>query len=81
MLRRAFSGYLELDGFGIDSKAKFWEVQSETRDRRKLTCGLRECSHPGGAFGKNANIFLILNGNSDQATLRQFSISADNVEQ
>lgn len=79
MLRRAFSGYLELDGFGIDSKTKFWEIQSETRDG-KLTCGLRDCSHPGGAFGKKANIFLILNGNSDQATLRQFSISADNVD-
>lgn len=76
-----FPVILNWTGFGIDSKTKFWEIQSGTRDRRKLICGLRECSHPGGAFGKNANVFLTLNGNSDQATLRQFSISADNGEQ
>lgn len=79
-LRLAFSGYLELDGFGIDSKTKFWEIKASTKDKRGLKCGLLDCSHPAGIFGNRARIFLTLNGNDDNATVRQFSISAESYK-
>lgn len=81
----AFSGYLELDGFGIDAQTKFSEVQARADPNRNLRCGLRDCSHPHGGFNEKASLYLrlsradrqgnvvvlTLSGNEEQAPIRK----------
>lgn len=76
-VERAFLGYFELDGFGIDSDTKFWEIRTGTGYKRALECGLRDCMFPKGTFGKQGRLYLTLNGSSDRATVRKFSISSE----
>jgi hypothetical protein len=75
--KSVFRGYLELDGFGIDAKTKFWEIRSATSPNRNLRCGTRDCSHPQGKFSDRANLYLRLNGSTESGELYEFSISAD----
>jgi hypothetical protein len=69
-----FTGYLEIDGFGIDKETKFWELQSRIDIRRNLSCGLRSCEFPSGTFGPGSVISLHLNGGSESATLEEINI-------
>jgi hypothetical protein len=72
-----FPGYLELDGFAIDSETEFWEIRQSANQERLLDCGLRDCSHPSGAFGESAHIYLRLDKGSRYGRLRRLSIDAD----
>lgn len=72
-----FPGYLELDGFGIDAGTEFWEIRRNVNQDRLLDCGLRDCSHPSGAFGESAHIYLRLDSGSRYGRLRQISVDAD----
>lgn len=74
LIRRAFTGYLEIDGFGIDKETKFWELQASIDIRRNLSCGLRSCEFPSGMFGPNSIIDLHLNGGSESATIEEIKI-------
>lgn len=69
-----FTGYLEIDGFGIDKETKFWELQSNIDVRRNLSCGLRNCEFPKGIFGPKSNIALHLNGKNESATIEEIEI-------
>ncbi len=75
--RQAFTGYLELDGFGIDAKTEFWEILTTANPARNLRCGLRDCSHPHGAlFGKtDGSLYLILNRGDEHGNIYEFTIS------
>lgn len=73
-----FSGYLELNGVGIDAETEFWEIPAGSIDNNQLKCGLSDCSHPGGPFSEHANIYLRLDGMSEHGRLRTLQIgSAD----
>lgn len=74
LARHPFTGYLEIDGFGIDKETEFWEVQSNVYTRRNLHCGLKSCEFPGGTFGPNGGIDLHLNGGSESATIEKIKI-------
>ncbi|MCS0590101.1 hypothetical protein ACFQ09_20735 [Massilia norwichensis] len=74
LARHPFTGYLEIDGFGIDKETKFWELQSNIDVRRNLSCGLRNCEFPKGIFGPKSNIALHLNGGSESATIEEIEI-------
>lgn len=76
LARHPFTGYLEIDGFGIDKETKFWELQSSIDTRRNLSCGLRSCEFARGIFGPNSMIALHLNGGSESATIEQIKIYA-----
>lgn len=75
--KQAFPGYLELDGYGIDAKTQFWEIRAKADPKRNLRCGSRDCSHPHGSFSDKANLYLRLNGATENSTLYEFTISAD----
>ncbi len=75
--KQAFPGYLELDGYGIDAKTQFWEIRAKADPKRNLRCGSRDCSHPHGGFSDKANLYLRLNGATENSTLYEFTISAD----
>jgi hypothetical protein len=74
LARRPFSGYLEIDGFGIDKETKFWELQSSIDAHRNLSCGLRNCEFLSGMFGPGSIIALHLNGGSESATIEEIEI-------
>jgi len=74
LARHPFTGYLEIDGFGIDKETKFWELQSNIDNRRNLSCGLRSCEFPSGIFGPRSMIDLHLNGRSESATIEEIKI-------
>jgi len=71
-----FPGYLELDGFGIDAGTEFWDIRKSCDPSRRLDCGLMDCSHPSGAFGENAHIYIRLDGNGKNSKLREISLDA-----
>ncbi|NGZ84941.1 DUF7738 domain-containing protein [Duganella aceris] len=71
-----FPGYLELDGFGIDKHAKFWEVRAGADRQRDLQCGLQSCAHPRGLFGPDAAIYLMLSREDEYGELREFGITS-----
>lgn len=73
--RDVFPGFLELDGFGIDSVTEFWEIRTSVDQSRLLDCGLRDCTFPSGAFGNNGHIYLKLNGVGPKSTLQRFGLS------
>lgn len=75
--KQAFPGYLELDGYGIDAKTQFWEIRAKADPKRNLRCGSRDCSHPHGGFSDKANLYLRLNGATENSTLYEFTISAN----
>jgi hypothetical protein len=74
LARHPFTGYLEIDGFGIDKETKFWELESSIDTRRNLSCGLRDCEFPRGMFGPKGIIDLHLNGRSESATIEEIKI-------
>jgi hypothetical protein len=71
----AFPGYLEIDGYGIDSKTEFWEVSRSVDPQRNLHCGTLDCSHPGGYFSDLASLYLRLNNTSERGNIYEISIS------
>lgn len=73
---KPFPGYLSLDNFGIDSETKFWEVL-KSDEKRNLRCGLLDCASPHGAFSKNANLYMDLNGGSEESTIRVITFAGD----
>lgn len=74
LARHPFTGYLEIDGFGIDKETMFSELQSSIDTRRNLSCGLRDCEFPRGMFGSKGIIDLHLNGRSESATIEEIKI-------
>lgn len=73
--KKAFSGYLELDGFGIDAKTEFWEVRAAAKPSRKLRCGILDCSSPSGALGNDRGaLYLDLNRSNDHGNIDKFTI-------
>ncbi|QJE00687.1 hypothetical protein HH212_12195 [Massilia forsythiae] len=74
LARHPFTGYLEIDGFGIDKETKFWELQSSIDVHRNLSCGLTSCEFPSGIFGPKSTIDLHLNGGSESATIEEIKI-------
>jgi len=73
--KQAFSGYLELDGFGIDAKTELWELLSTANPERRLTCGTRDCTHPSGSLGGNSGVlYLTTNRNDEHGNIYEFSI-------
>lgn len=74
LVRHPFTGYLEIDGFGIDKETKFWELQSSIDIHRNLSCGLRSCEFPSGIFGPSSMIDLHLNDKSKSATIERIKI-------
>ena len=74
--KQAFSGYLELDGFGIDAKTEFWELLSTANPERRLTCGTRDCTHPSGSLGGNSGVlYFTTNRNDEHGNIYEFAIS------
>lgn len=74
---RPFTGYLELDGYGIDAKTAFWEIQSRADSTRKLRCGLRDCAHPHGRFDEKASLQLRLTGPESSASIYELSVAGN----
>jgi hypothetical protein len=74
--RQVFSGYLEIDGFGIDSNTKFWELRAGANSKNKMHCGLRDCSHPSGPFGPHVNIYLTLDGPRETDKVLELGLSS-----
>lgn len=70
----AFSGYLELNGFGIDAESRFLEILNSTVENRKIQCGLLDCSNPTGSFADNANIYFYLEGRNENGRIRRIGI-------
>jgi hypothetical protein len=72
---QVFPGYLELDGYGIDAQTEFWDIQKNANPDRGLDCGLMDCSHPAGRFGKNAHLYMTLDGQGKRGKLRELSVN------
>lgn len=70
-----FTGYLELDGYGIDAQTKFWEIRISADPKRNLRCNYRDCSHPHGRFSDAANLYLRLNSKREDGNVYEFTIS------
>ena len=74
-VKQPFTGYLELDGYGIDKATKFWELRVNADKERNLRCGLRECGFPHGGFGEDASLQLELSGASENNVINQLSVT------
>jgi hypothetical protein len=72
---KVFPGYLELDGYGIDAQTEFWDIQKNANPDRGLDCGLMDYSHPAGRFGRNAHLYMTLDGQGKRAKLRELSVN------
>lgn len=72
---RAFPGYLELNGFGIDTETKFWEIRGGSIENGKLHCGLLDCSNPSGHFGGRIKIYFTLDGGSENGTVKDIGLN------
>jgi hypothetical protein len=70
---KTFGGYLEIDGYGIDSHTKFWELRAGADGRRNLRCGLTDCTHPHGG-GTNHTISIRVDGKSEYDRLRTITV-------
>lgn len=75
--QNVFSGYLQLDGYGIDAQTKFWEIRASADPKRNLRCNSRDCSHPHGRFSDKANLYLRLNSATEYGNVYELTISAD----
>lgn len=75
--KNTFSGYLQLDGYGIDAQTKFWEIRASADPKRNLRCNSRDCSHPHGGFSNKANLYLRLNSTTEYGNVYELTISAD----
>jgi hypothetical protein len=73
---KVFNGYLELDGYGIDSSTRFREIIRNVTNRN-LRCGILDCSNPSGAFGEEADIYISLDSRQDSGKLKEFSVTKD----
>lgn len=71
-----FPGYIELDGYGIDSKTKLWEIIKKSDARRNIHCGLRECASPSGAFVERASIYFGLDEYFEYGMINSLQISS-----
>lgn len=74
MPHQTFSGYLEMNGVGIDAETEFWEIPAGSSDNRTLHCGVLDCSHPSGPFGEHVNISLKLDGRNERGHLRGIGV-------
>lgn len=74
---RTFTGYLELDGYAIDSGTMFWEIEKSIDQSRNLHCGLRDCQFRGAIFGKGSKIYIELNGPDATDTLSLIQIGLE----
>ena len=72
--RSPFTGYFELDGYGIDKDTMFWEVRSSIQPTRGLRCGLRDCQFPSGVIAPDTEIYMVLNGPSERDRIGEISI-------
>lgn len=70
-----FKGYVALEGYGIDTNTKFWEIRRSVSADRNLRCGLRNCEFPHGNLGPTVGIYLRLNGRTDDATVYTIELS------
>ncbi|MBS1160235.1 MAG: hypothetical protein H6R15_2654 [Proteobacteria bacterium] len=69
-----FPGYLEIDGYGINSKTEFWEVLRSIDPKRNVYCGMRDCSHPEGLLGGREHLSFRLNNTSSRGNIYEISI-------
>lgn len=74
--QKAFLGYFELDGYGIDAQTKFHEVRSNADPKRNLRCDSHDCSHPHGKFSDKATLYMRLNGVAESSTIYEVQIGA-----
>jgi hypothetical protein len=70
-----FPGRLIIDGFGIDSITKFWEIRESVPKSRKFRCGLRSCQQPHGNYGSSVRIYMVLDRHDENGALREFTVS------
>jgi hypothetical protein len=73
---KVFTGYFELDGFGIDSTTRFLDLINRVSNR-KLHCGNFDCGNPSGPFSEDADIYISLDSRRDIGRLKEFSIVKD----
>ena len=72
---KAFPGYLELDGYGIDNHTTFRELRAGVDARRELDCGIQDCSHPrGGGGGNRTHVTVRVDGRSERDRLRTITV-------
>ena len=75
--KQAFSGYLELDGYGIDAVSKLWEIRAAIEPKRNVTCGLRDCASAKGVLGKDKRLFLSPKDGRESEILNTLVLSID----
>ena len=73
--KQSYKGGLELDGYEIASGTTFSDIRRHASPSRRLRCGLRDCSHPLGAFNESAGIYLRLTGTQETASVYEFSVA------
>lgn len=73
---QTFPGYFEFDGYGIDSKTRFWEIRASVNAHRNLRCDLfGNCGSPHGRFSDDASLYLTLTNTSENGRLEEFTIA------
>ena len=75
--KRAYSGSLIFDGVRVSPTTAFRDIRAGADPQRNLRCGLRDCSHPHGGFGNDAELLVRLAGKSDQDKVLEMSFSKD----
>lgn len=73
--KKMFSGYFEMDGFGIDNKTKYWEIKNSIEGKRKLGCGFRDCANPRGIYGDDIELYLTMNRGDEYGELYRIELS------
>lgn len=76
----AFRGTLELDGTRISANTKFLDLRRQVPSERELRCGGSDCGNPSAAFSEGANIYLRLDGRSENSRILEFSISCSRTK-
>ena len=74
-----FSGTLELDGIPIYPDTIFRELRRKAPPARELRCGNRDCGHPTAAFSDAADLYMHLDGSSEDSHIRRFSIDCNST--
>lgn len=73
-----FSGYLEINGFGIDAGSRFIDIRNSSAENRKIQCGLLDCINPNGYFADDANIYFYLEGRYESGRILRIAIDMVN---
>ncbi|MEJ7806459.1 MAG: hypothetical protein WKG03_11140 [Telluria sp.] len=74
-----FGGTLELDGIPIYPDTIFREFRRTAPPARELRCGNIDCGHPSAAFSDSADIYMHLDGRSEDSRVVHFSISCNST--